>query len=112
MTTTLKKELQAFNNKLMALSKKVEKMIATVDNLEKPKQPKKAPVKKTAVKGPEKLPAYEIVFGIIKRSRKGIDTAALMEKTGFNRRKIYDIVKSLKQQNRIITKDRGVYLKV
>jgi len=132
----LKKDLQTVNREIKALSKKVDRMIVTVGKLEKPKAvkakpvkktatkakpvkkvaAKKAPVKKVDVKKPAakklvKLTAAETVFGFIKRYRKGVDVSTLMEKTGFNKRKIYNNVKVLKKQSKIKSVGRGVYVK-
>ena len=132
----LKKNLQAVNREIKALSKKVDRMIVTVVKLDKPKVVKakpvkktvakakpvkkvaaqKAPVKKVAVKKPAakkpvKLTAADTVLGVIKRYRKGVDVSTLMEKTGFNKRKIYDNVKVLKKRGKIKSAGIGVYVK-
>jgi hypothetical protein len=82
---------------------------------------KKAPVKKVAVKkaAPMKAASKKIapataadtVLAIIKRSKKGVGTAALMEKTGYNQKKISNLVFKLRKQGKIKTVDRGVYVK-
>ena len=132
----LKKNLQSVNKDLKALAKKVDRMIVTVGKFEKPKVVKAKPVKKTATKAksvkkvaaqkapvkkvavekpaakkPDKLIAADTVFGFIKRYRKGVDVSTLMEKTGFNRRKIYDNAKVLKKRGKIKSVGTGVYLK-
>lgn len=109
--------LQAANRDLKALSKKVDNIIVQVGKLEKSKPAKKAtaktkPVKKVVAKQTARITAADTVFGIIKRFKKGTDVATLMEKTGFNRRKIYDNVKILKKQGKIRTAGIGVYVKV
>ncbi len=136
MTMKLKKDLQAVNKDLKALAKKVDKMIVAVEKLEKPKTvkakpvkktapkakpvkkvtAKKAPVKKVAVKKPATkkpviITAADTVFGFIKRFRKGVDVSTLMEKTGFNKRKIYNNVKVLTKRGKIKSVGRGVYVK-
>ncbi|MGB2930524.1 MAG: GIY-YIG nuclease family protein [Desulfobacterales bacterium] len=136
MTKKLKKDLQAVNREIKALSKKVDKMIVAVGKIEKSKAvkakpvkktvakakpvkkvaAKKAPVKKVAVKKPAtkkpvKLTAADTVFGFIKRYRKGVDVSTLMEKTGFNKRKIYDNVKVLKKRGKIKNAGIGIYVK-
>ncbi len=131
MTTKLKKDLQAVNKDLKALAKKVDKMIVAVEKLEKPKTvkakpvkktvakakpvkkvaAKKAPVKKVVVKKPVIITAADTVFGFIKRFRKGVDVSTLMEKTGFNKRKIYNNVKVLTKRGKIKSVGRGVYVK-
>jgi predicted Rossmann fold nucleotide-binding protein DprA/Smf involved in DNA uptake len=112
----LKKNLKSVNKDLKALAKKVDRMIITVGKLEKQKTVKVKPVKKVAVKKPAakkpvKLTAADTVLEVIKRYRKGVDVSTLMEKTGFNRRKIYDNVKVLKKQGKIKSEGRGVYVK-
>ncbi len=125
----LKKNLQTVNRELKALAQKVDKIVVAVGKLEKPKAAKKPkakvvkrkPVKKTvakkvavkkpAAKKPAKLTAVDTVVGFINRTKKGIDTAALMEKTGFNEKKIHNIVYKLKKQGKVKSVGRGVYLK-
>ncbi len=122
------KDLRAASKDLKALSKKVDKIIVEVGKLEKPKAKavkvksakktvakakpvKKVVSKKTTAKKTVKLTAADTLFGIIKKYKKGIDVATLMEKTGFNRRKIYDNVKLLKKQGKIKSAGIGVYVK-
>jgi len=118
MTMNLKKSLQAVNKELKALAKKVDKLIVAVDKLEKAKikvvkaKPKrKVAVKKTAAKKTANLSAIDTVLTIIKRSRKGVDTATLKKKTGFKDHKIHNIVYNLKKQGKIKSEQKGVYLK-
>jgi len=75
------------------------------------KKPKAKAVKKAAAKKPARVSASETVLAIIKRSRKGIDTAALNKKTGFEGRKIRDIIYKLKKQGKIKSDPKGIYLK-
>jgi len=115
----LKKDLQAVNKKLNALSGKVEKMIAAVGKSEKPKANKAKPVRKAVVKTGKTAvakkvtgkTASETVLAIIKKSRKGLDTAGLKEKTGLKERKIWDAVKTLKKQGKIKSEVRGIYVR-
>ena len=138
MTKNLKKNLQTINREIKALSKKVDQMVVAIGKLEKPKTKavkvksvkktvakakplkkvaaKKAPVKKVAVKKPAAkkpviITAADTVFGVIKRSKKGVDVSTLMEKTGFNRKKIYNNVKVLKKRGKIKSAGKGVYVK-
>ncbi|MBW2144879.1 MAG: hypothetical protein JRG75_10875 [Deltaproteobacteria bacterium] len=120
----LKKDLQSINKDLKALSKRIDKMIVAVGKLEKPKvakktkakavkpKPKKKIVaKKTAAKKVTKTTAADTVFNIIKRYKKGVGTVVLVKKTGFNEKKIYNIVYRLKKQGLIKNVGKGVYLK-
>jgi len=123
----LKRTLQSVNKDITALSKKVDRMIAAVGKLEKakPKVAKRKPAKKVTAKKPAKkvtakkpaakkriqLTAADTVFGIIKKRKKGIGTAELMEKTGFDQKKTYNIVYKLKKQGKIKSAGKGVYVK-
>lgn len=74
------------------------------------KRVKKAPAKKVAAKKP--ITAVDTVLKIINRSKKGVDTPTLMKKTGFNEKKIHNIVYKLKKQGKVKSAGRGVYVKV
>ena len=129
----LKKNLQAVHKELRALDKKVDKIVVAVGKLEKPKVVKKPkakavkrkPVKKTvakkvavkkrAVKKPAAKKttktAIDTILAMIRRSKKGVNTAALMKKTGFNERQIHNNVYKLKKQGKVKSVGKGVYLK-
>jgi len=123
----LKKDLEAILKALNGLAQKVEKLQEQIGEETKPtKKPKakavkkkavrKAPknrvvVKKTAPKKAAPVTAVDTVFGIIKNSKKGIGTTALMEKTGYNQKKIANLVFKLRKQGKIKSVDRGVYVK-
>ena len=116
MTMNLKKDLQAVNRDIKALAKKVEKMIAAIGKLEKPKAVKAKPAKKVISKRPAAkkvtgVTAADAVMGIIKIYKKGFGTTALMKKTGFDQKKVFNIVYKLKKQGMIKSVGRGVYLK-
>jgi predicted transcriptional regulator len=63
------------------------------------------------VKKTVEISATDIVLGFIKRSKKGVDKAVLVKKTGFNAKKIRNIVYHLKKQGKIIDKEKGIYVK-
>ena len=77
-----------------------------------PGRPRKKTAKKVVSKKEKTITAVDTVFRIIKRSRKGVDTATLMEKTGFNQKKIANMVYKLKNQCKIKSVRKGVYVKV
>jgi predicted Rossmann fold nucleotide-binding protein DprA/Smf involved in DNA uptake len=117
MTMNLKKDLQAVNRGINALEKKVAKIIAAIDKLEKAKAKtgktkpkKKVVVKKPAVKKTAKT-SIDTVLAIIKRSKKGVNTATLMKKTGFSEKQIHNNVYKLKKQGKVKSEGKGVYLK-
>ena len=114
MSKNLKKDLQAVSKELKALSKKVEKAVTAVDKLEKAKAVKAKPVRKAAAKPARKvavkkpaakktaqLSAVDTALGFIKRSKKGVSTATLMEKTGFDQKKVYNIIYKLNKLGKI-----------
>jgi putative endonuclease len=120
----LKKNLQTVNKDLKALSKKVDRIVVAVGKLEKPKATKKpkakpveaktvkkTPVKKAAVKKAAPVTAVDTVLAIINRSKKGVGTAILMGKTGYNQKKIANLVYKLTKQGKIKSVEKGVYLK-
>jgi len=110
----LKKNLKAVAKDLKGLTQKTDKMIKRLEKLEKAqaaKKPKAKAVKKVVVKKPAKLSASGTVLVIVKRSRKGIDIATLEKKTGFEGRKIRDIIFRLRKQGKIKSERKGIYVK-
>jgi hypothetical protein len=127
----LKKDLQAVTRELKSLTKKTERLMKAADKLEKaqaakkpkaktkakakparkvvakkkPKAKKKAPAKKKAAKPT----ATDQVLQIIKRSKRGVDVPALMKKTGFDEKKVRNIVARAFSQKKITRTGRGAY---
>ena len=109
----LKKDLQAVNKEIKTLANKVKKIIVEVEKLETEKPTKKVVVKKPAVaKKTKKLSAIATVLELIQESLEGIDTAALVKKTGFANAKIHTIVYNLKKQGKVKSEKKGFYVKV
>jgi len=114
MMKQLKKDLKAMAKDLKRLTQKTDKMIKQLEKLEKAqvaKKPKAKAVKKAVVKKPAKLTASGTVLAIIKRSRKGVDKAILIKKTGFKDKKIRDITYRLRKQRKIKRDRKGLYVK-
>lgn len=125
MAKNLGKDLLAFNKEIKALAKKMEKIAVAVGKLEKANAPKttrrsparkkttkpKPAVKRAASKKAQKMTAADTVLGIIQRYKKGRDTKALMVQTGFDQKKIANIIFKLKQQGKIKSPSRGIYVK-
>ena len=121
----MKRDLKSVLSSLKMLTQKTEKMVKELDRLERataaPKTKRKVrakarPLKKrVAKKAPpkkeKKVAAIDTVFALIKRSRKGLNTIVLKRKTGFNDRKIWNIINSLKKQGKIKSEQRGLYVK-
>jgi hypothetical protein len=119
----LKKNLEALSRDLKVLADKTERWLKMLEKYEKPKAKpakakavKKAPAKKAAPKkvAPKKAKpatAVDTVLAIINRSKKGVGMAALMEKTGYNQKKIANLVFKLRKQGKIKSVAKGVYVK-
>ncbi|MBW1787454.1 MAG: hypothetical protein JRK53_12650 [Deltaproteobacteria bacterium] len=117
----IKRELESIAKNLKALTKKVESIAQKLAKMEAATAKKaKAPVraaKKPAAKAKKivrskakKVIATDAVFAVIRRSRKGVNTATLKEKTGFNETKVRNVIFRLKKQGKITTKTKGVYI--
>ena len=72
------------------------------------KKAPKAPAKKKAVKAT----ATDLVLNIINKLKKGADTATLMKKTGFDQKKVRNILNMTIKQGKIERVDKGVYVGV
>jgi putative endonuclease len=121
--TISKKDLQALNKAVKVLERKMEKLIKEFDKGKKAKVTKKAtakpvkaktikrlPAKKApAKKRPTKLTATAKVLRIINRSKKGVDVATLMKKTGFDNKKISNILHRTYKQGKIKRVGKGIY---
>lgn len=103
---------------LKVLTKTAQDVQIMLEELEKERAPR-IPTPKARTKGVKrkvarksaKITATGMVFEIIRGSRKGVNMAALKKKTGFNEKKIRDIVYRLKKQGKIKSECKGVYLK-
>jgi len=60
------------------------------------------------VKQPTKM---DVVLRVIRRARKGIDTATLLKRTGFDKRTISNALYKLKKDNKIKSLKKGSYTK-
>lgn len=56
--------------------------------------------------------AFEVVYDSIKSVERGADFAEIQAKTGFNEKKIRNIIFRLNKYGRIKRKNRGVYIAV
>jgi len=108
----LKKDLQAVLKSLKLATDTVGKLMKKVEKLDKPvasKKPRSKALPKA--KKPKKVSDSDTVLAIIKRFKKGVDGATLRKKTGFEGRKIRDIIYRLKKRGEIKVKGKGIYLK-
>lgn len=70
---------------------------------------KKVLIKDGVVQQIKRIPSTKIIYDIILKSARGMDTTALMKATGFDQRKIHNVTFSLKNQGKIRTVGRGIY---
>ena len=123
---TIQQDLQALNKDIQALGKTIDKLIAAVEKGEtkkvakkttanpiKAKTTKRSPAQKApAKKKTTKLTATDQVLKIIKRSKKGVNAATLMTKTGFDLKKVRNILQRTFKQGKIKRVDKGIYVGV
>ena len=133
-----KKELNALKKEIKALERKVDKFFKAVEK-DKTKATKakavkatakKAPAKKAtkakavkakpakkATKAPAKKKSAKVtdtdkVLNIINSSEKGVDSPTLKKKTGFDDKKVRNIIFRSMKQGKIKRAERGVYVGV
>lgn len=99
-------------DKLIKAINKFEKKKATTKRKAKARPARKAPAKKKArarkkTTGPT---ATDQVFSIIKRSKKGVDVPTLVKKTGFEDKKVRNIVYRAYKQGKIKRIGKGIYI--
>ena len=125
----LKRDLQAVRRDFKALERKMEKLLKAAEKAGAPKKvtTKKA-VKTKAVKAKavrtttarkakvavrKKAPqvtATDQILRIIKRTKKGVDVPTLKKKTGFDDKKVRNIVFRASKEGRIKKSGRGIYV--
>jgi len=121
----VEKILRALSDGMKTLAKGVETIAQKVDALAKEQAAqelseksrvrqttKKTTSKKVTSKKVKAPSATDEVLQIIRRSQKGVNTAALKKKTGFNDKKIHNVIYRLKKRGQIRSIDKGVYKKV
>ena len=102
----LKKSLEKLASDLNKAAKQVETLAGKLEAQTKASPKRTAPRKQTA-----QQTAADTVFGIIKRYKKGVDIATIMQKTGYDAKKIHNLVYKLKKQGKIKSETKGVYVK-
>ena len=122
--TILKKDLQALNKDIQALGKTIDKLIAAVEKGETKKVAKKTTAKPAKAKTTKRSPAQKVlakkktvqptatdqVLNIIKRSKKGVNAATLMTKTGFDLKKVRNILQRTYKMGKIKRVGKGIYV--
>jgi predicted Rossmann fold nucleotide-binding protein DprA/Smf involved in DNA uptake len=115
---TIVKDLKAISKELTKLVKQTEKLAAELGKAEKPaaksvktKTKAKSSTKKAPVKAAKKTDTDKLL-AIINRSKKGVDTATLMKKTGFNQKKVRNMLNRTYKQGKITRVGKGIYVGV
>jgi hypothetical protein len=111
---TIAQDLKALNKKVQALGKTLDSLLKAVEKDEKPKakaKPTKAtPAKKAPAKKQAAQPtATDQILKIIRGSKKGVDAPTLVKKTGFNQKKVRNILFRTYKQGKIKRIDKGIY---
>jgi predicted Rossmann fold nucleotide-binding protein DprA/Smf involved in DNA uptake len=116
---TTKKELAALKKEFKAMDRKLEKLLKEIEKsgTKAPKASKAKTVKAAAKKAPAKKKATKVtdtdkVLNIINRSKKGVDARTLMKKTGFDQKKIRNMLFRASKEGKIQRADRGIYIGV
>jgi predicted Rossmann fold nucleotide-binding protein DprA/Smf involved in DNA uptake len=115
--TELEKVVKTVAEGLKALAQGIEKLAEKVEDIsDKKPQPKakakpKKTVKKPAAKKEKEATASDTVLKVINRHKKGVNTATIMEKTGFEKKKVANAVFRLKKEGKIKSAGRGIYIK-
>jgi len=111
----LKTPAQHAAGALKALTRQTDKLIKAVSKFEKDKASSRKKVQKPTRKAPAKktgkVTDTDKVLNIIKRSKKGIDVPTLMKKTGFEEKKVRNIVTRAYGQKKIKRSGRGIYVR-
>lgn len=122
--TILKKDLQAVKRDIKALEKKLEKLLKAYEKPQPPKTARKvkrktakAKTRRRAVgkkttrrKGASQTTATEQILKIVRRSRKGVDVPTLKAKTGFQDKKVRNIIFRASKEGKIKKVGRGIYV--
>jgi hypothetical protein len=120
----LKRDLQAVKRDIKALEKKLEKLLNAYEKPQRPKAARK--VKRKTVKTKAKsrrvakksarrkrapqMTATEQILKIVRRSRKGVDVPTLKAKTGFQDKKVRNIIFRASKEGKIKKVGRGIYV--
>jgi uncharacterized membrane protein len=120
----IEKFLSLYSDGLKSIAKATKNLAEKVQEIgkamaenkpKKPAKPKDRPKAKRAKKSSktkEKRPtAAETVLTIIKNSGNGVGYSEIMKKTGYDRKKVANIIFKLGKQGKIKSIKRGVYTK-
>ena len=125
----LKRDLQAVRRDFKALERKMEKLLKAAEKAGAAKKVTKSKAVKTKTAKPKKtrattakratrttrkrapqVTATDQILRIIRRSKKGVDVPTLKKKTGFDDKKVRNIVFRASKEGRIKKSGRGIYV--
>ena len=122
---TLKKDLGAVVRDLKTLTRRTEKIGKELDKLlrsrgiaksekraAKPKTVRRRAIRKGAARKPREATATSAVLNLIGRRKRGVNTTEIKAKTGFDDKKIWNVINRLKTQGKIKSARRGVYVTI
>jgi protein tyrosine phosphatase len=89
-----------------------EKRVVVRRRAGRPKARKRVAPKRMAVRAGKGRTATGMVFGIIKKSRRGATTTQIRNGTGFDEKKIWNVINRLKSQRKIKSARRGIYVAI
>jgi len=98
-----KKEIDRINAKIDRMEKMLKRTTSAAD---KKSAPRAASAKSG---GSRRMSATNVVLDTIKRSKKGADFASLQSKTGFDEKKLRNIIFRLHKLGKIKRVSRGLY---
>ena len=116
---TITSDLLNISKELTKLVKQTEKLAAELGKAEKPKaksvttkiKAKAVITKKVPAKGGKKTDTDKLL-AIINRHKKGVDTTTLMKKTGFDQKKVRNMLNRTYKQGKITRVEKGIYVGV
>jgi hypothetical protein len=122
--TIYKKDLQALNKDIKALGRTIDKLIKEFDKGKKAKVTKKTKAKPIKAKSIKKAPAEKAsgkkraakqtatdkVLKIIKGSKRGVGAATLVKKTGYDLKKVRNIIQRTYKMGKIKRVGKGIYV--
>jgi len=119
---TIAQDLKALNKNIQALGKTLDRLLKAVEKDEKLKAKptkripvkmapaRRAPAKKAPAKKKTVQPtATDKILKIVKGSKKGVDAPTLIKKTGFDQKKVRNILFRTYKQGKIKRLDKGIY---
>ena len=128
---TIAQDLKALNKNIQSLGKTLDRLLKAVEKDKKSKAKptkkiaakkapaikapskkapaKKAPAKKDPAKTAAPPTATDEILKIIRGSKNGVDAPTLIKKTGFNQKKVRNILFRTYKQGKIKRLDKGIY---